>query len=264
MRITQRLGLNRIKTKRENIESINQERFRNQERKNHSLNSSDKSVLSKKQTQPEQELFPLLKTEESIFKEYLLDKEARVLVAGCGTGRIPFHLIRRGFSKIVAFDIIPDVIEIARKINPNIDFRVMDATNLKELETESFDLVIFPYNGIDYIYPTEKRRKAFSEINRVLKRGGRFIFSSHNSRLISYRRIPLFLRTLLSGLLYTGYYVNYGEHGFIITKYSSIGQVRKELTTCGFKETKIKGDFSSTLTNYFFCKYCYYITQKKQ
>jgi len=258
MKITQRLGLNRINVKKENIETVNQERFKTQEKRDHHPDQSEKS-----KSYFEQDLFPLLKTEEFIFREYLRNKEAKILVAGCGTGRIPFHLLRMGFTKIVAFDIIPEVIQIAKKIEPSLDFRVLDATNLNEFNAESFDLVIFPYNGIDYIHPIEKRKKALREIHRILNVGGQFIFSSHNSRLISYKKIPVLLRTLLSGLLFTGYYVNYGEHGFIITKYSSIGRIKKELAGCGFKDIHVKGDFSSTVRNYVSCKYCHYIAKKE-
>ena len=43
----------------------------------------------------------------------------------------------------------------------------------------TFDLVIFSYNGIDYVAHVD-RLKILAEIRRVLKRGGVFFFSSHN------------------------------------------------------------------------------------
>ena len=54
-----------------------------------------------------------------------------------------------------------------------------DASNLG-LKDNSFDVVIFSFNGIDYIYPYIKRLAALKEIRRVLKTNGLFIFSSHN------------------------------------------------------------------------------------
>jgi len=40
------------------------------------------------------------------------------------------------------------------------------------------------FNGLDYVMPDASRQVALSEIRRVLKVGGVFIFSSHNPRAI--------------------------------------------------------------------------------
>ena len=44
---------------------------------------------------------------------------------------------------------------------------------------ESFDFILFSFNGIDYI-PHEDRLIALQEIKRVCKKGGFFCFSAHN------------------------------------------------------------------------------------
>jgi SAM-dependent methyltransferase len=40
------------------------------------------------------------------------------------------------------------------------------------------------FNGFDYVMPDSSRRAALSEVRRVLKVGGVFIFSSHNPRAV--------------------------------------------------------------------------------
>lgn len=54
-----------------------------------------------------------------------------------------------------------------------------DARDLRSHRTESYDLVLFSYNGLDYISHLDRIR-ALREIFRVLKRGGFFAFSTHN------------------------------------------------------------------------------------
>src|SRR5438270_5325372 len=52
------------------------------------------------------------------------------------------------------------------------------------LPNASSDVVVFAFNGIDYVLPDEARRRCFEHVHRVLKHGGVFIFSSHNPRAV--------------------------------------------------------------------------------
>lgn len=73
---------------------------------------------------------------------------------------------------------------------PSGGFHVCDVRQMDRFGTGSFDLVLFSYNGIGYVdHPG--RLKALSEINRVLKPGGVFIFSAHNySSMVRFLKIP--------------------------------------------------------------------------
>ena len=102
---------------------------------------------------------------------------SNVLEIACGTGRVTRHL-RRYFKppvKLTASDFSNDMLEVAKSVlsHPSIDFRVEDAQDLS-FPDNSFDLVIC-YFGLMFL--TDKP-KGIKEALRVLKPGGRFIFST--------------------------------------------------------------------------------------
>lgn len=117
--------------------------------------------------------------EEEVFSRFLRPGK-NLLEVGCGAGRVSFLLGSR-FRAIDAFDLVPEMIEAARerlKTEPApIRFSVGDVTAI-DAPHAAYDNVIFSYNGIESI-PTEALRiKALSEIHRVLKPKGRFVFST--------------------------------------------------------------------------------------
>jgi ubiquinone/menaquinone biosynthesis C-methylase UbiE len=62
---------------------------------------------------------------------------------------------------------------------PQASFEIADARDMSQFEDNSFDFILFSFNGIDYVSHTD-RLKVFQEISRVGKSGGHFCFSSHN------------------------------------------------------------------------------------
>ena len=64
----------------------------------------------------------------------------------------------------------------------SVSFQVSDATNMATFHDGEFDVVMFSFNGMDY--DPEGRLAALREISRVLKPGGVFIFSAHNTRAL--------------------------------------------------------------------------------
>lgn len=116
--------------------------------------------------------------EDALTKRYFRDTERRLLVLGCGAGRVLPPLRKRGFE-IDAIDIEPDMIEAAKKRcpDPAIHFSVQDAAHLN-FRDKTFAYVFFPFHGIDYVLPDIYA--AVSEAARVLSDDGIFIFNSHN------------------------------------------------------------------------------------
>jgi len=68
-----------------------------------------------------------------------------------------------------------------------LEFLVADAADLSLFPDASFDVVVFSFNGIDYVLPDERRRCCLKHIYRILKAGGVVIFSSHNPRSVVIR-----------------------------------------------------------------------------
>jgi SAM-dependent methyltransferase len=103
-----------------------------------------------------------------------------LLDVGCGTGRLSFLLADR-CAPVDAFDIVPEVIASAKRRLAHeggpLRFFVADATNIPA-PSGVYDNVIFGYNGIEGIPTPALREKALREIHRVLRRGGRFVFST--------------------------------------------------------------------------------------
>ena len=99
------------------------------------------------------------------------------LEIGCGAG-VGAEVIAEQFGaqKVIAADIDPEQIELARKnlipeLKEKIEFKVEDAMALDEPD-ETFDAVF----SFGVLHHMEDWRKAVREISRVLKRGGEFFF----------------------------------------------------------------------------------------
>lgn len=119
---------------------------------------------------PEQTIFDILKPE--------LPK-MRMLDIGIGAGRTTLHFAPSS-SDYVGIDYAQNMVDVCTQRFPEQErFRLGDARSMPEFEDNSFDFALFSYNGIDYI-DHAGRMKALLEINRVLKKGGYFAFSTHN------------------------------------------------------------------------------------
>ena len=123
--------------------------------------------------------------ERLLFDSFIAPGSA-ILDLGVGGGRTTRYLAERA-SFYVGVDYSAAMVKACRQKFPQLDFRIADAANLSEFREESFDAVIFAFNGIDYVFPSEGRRACLQHIHRVLRRNGCFIFSSHNPRAVLVR-----------------------------------------------------------------------------
>jgi len=103
-----------------------------------------------------------------------------VLEIACGTGRLTKHL-REHLPvpiRLVASDFSADMLAVAKKVlnDDTIEYKEADAQNLP-FEDNSFDMVLMQF-GIMFV---PDKDKAFSEIYRVLKPGGKLYFTAWES-----------------------------------------------------------------------------------
>jgi len=111
-----------------------------------------------------------------------ISKEANVLEVGCGTGYYGVYLADK-CSSYTGLDITPGNIallneKIAKLGLTNVTGIVGDATNMSELASESYDVVLS--FGPIYHLPPAERELVFAESKRLCKTGGIVMFAYIN------------------------------------------------------------------------------------
>lgn len=96
---------------------------------------------------------------------------ARVLDAGCGTGRVAVELARRGVE-VVGVDVDPDLLAVARAKAPELTWVQAGLADLDLGRT--FDLVVMAGNVIGFVAPDD-RPAAVSGCAAHLAPGGRLV-----------------------------------------------------------------------------------------
>jgi SAM-dependent methyltransferase len=101
-----------------------------------------------------------------------------ILDIGVGAGRTTAHLM--AISKdYVGIDYSEKMIRLCGERFADATLMVCDARNMSVFGDEQFAAVFCCYNAIDEV-PEPDRILILKEVNRVLKRDGAFVFSSHN------------------------------------------------------------------------------------
>jgi SAM-dependent methyltransferase len=100
-------------------------------------------------------------------------KGKKILDFGCGTGIYAKLLTKKG-AKVKGFDISKEMIKVAKKENPKLDLKV--GSGYKIPFNEKFDIVLSSL----VVHYLDDWDKMFKQVNRVLKKGGYFIFSTGN------------------------------------------------------------------------------------
>jgi len=119
----------------------------------------------------------------------LISNEVRdkaILDIGVGGGRTVEAL--RALSKnYIGVDYSPEMVSLCQKQFPEVDFRHADARDLSQFEDNSFSLVVFACEGICMVdHPG--RLKIMSEVLRILKPKGIFVFSTFNQESHAHNR----------------------------------------------------------------------------
>ena len=110
---------------------------------------------------------------------YPTTQSQKALDLGCGTGTTAFVLSKLGFS-VTGIDISETAIQMGRDLakqqNLDIQFVIDDLLKIKNLR-EKFDL-IYDSHCLHCIVFDEDRKKAFSEIRKLLNPSGLFILDT--------------------------------------------------------------------------------------
>ena len=203
-------------------------------------------------------LFPSEKVLFEKFAEKISGK--KVLDIGIGGGRTTDY-----FSKIkcdyTGVDYIADFSKLVSEKYKNLSIKQCDARNMKMFSDNTFDFILFSFNGIDNM-DDEGRIAIFKEIARVLKPDGVFMFSTHNKDYKYFNKMPWhekwsfklnFIKLCLVVLksyprhlkmkkheFHTSDYsiINDTAHEFnVLTYYISILKQKEQLQSIGFKNT---------------------------
>ena len=97
----------------------------------------------------------------------------RALDFGCGTGRSTRFLQRQGFHAI-GVDIAPPMLEHARALDADGDYRLVTAENLIDLGAGSFDLILAAFT-FDNIPTDAAKTQSLRALRQLLAPGGRLI-----------------------------------------------------------------------------------------
>jgi ubiquinone/menaquinone biosynthesis C-methylase UbiE len=198
--------------------------------------SFDKDAIVRKYSK-DSYLFP---SERSMLRELKSHPKRSMLDLGVGAGRTT-QFFAPLFDRYIGLDLSRKMIKAARETHKNHEFIVGDAASLP-FPDNSFDFVLFSYNGIDYL-THKKRLSALREIRRVMKKGSSFLFSTHN---INGKEPIRSLRTAAFALIRTailprkGWAIIRDGTGMfrIRTYYISPTEQLKQLDRAGFRDVR--------------------------
>jgi SAM-dependent methyltransferase len=220
--------------------------------------------------------------EQVLFEKYI-PLGADVLDLGVGGGRTTRYLSERA-GTYVGIDYSEEMIGACRAKYPDKKFLVMDASDMSPLADNSFDVVVFSFNGLSYLHPHSKRKECLAECKRLLREGGVFIFSLPNSRSLFARfkranKSPS--RTLLGILAGVGAnlnrigsrlvsvpfwwgagYMRLDAHGGLLTYLAAPDHVVRELKLFGFWGRAICHDDFPQPHRYCVTRWYYYVFRK--
>lgn len=211
---------------------------------------SSESSIERYTEQVYEDLYP---HEEAVIDAYFTRRDATVLDLGCGAGRTVRHLLERGFD-VVGLDISEPMTRRGSDLLPESPFVTATASDLPFRDGE-FQYILFSFNGLDYLEPASDRRRALREIERVLKPGGMFAFSSHNSWITlpanptkpgSWLQLCRFwISNWRQNQLTTRYKHYPSSYGTPKTYYINPAAQKRQLRDHGFEVVDVRGRFGS-------------------
>jgi ubiquinone/menaquinone biosynthesis C-methylase UbiE len=102
--------------------------------------------------------------------------EIKILDVGCGAGGVLRNFMRYGAQpeNLYGIDLLPDRINLAKRLSPNINFKCGNASRLP-YENQTFDIVI-QFTVFTSVLDSTMKNKISKEMLRVLKTGGSILW----------------------------------------------------------------------------------------
>jgi SAM-dependent methyltransferase len=129
----------------------------------------------------------LWKSEQQLIERFFTDKNALLLEAGCGAGRVTIGLWTLGYRRLVAFDFAEELVDQARALAEEraatIPIHHADATRPltpTPLGETTFDGALFMFNGLMQIPGRENRRAALTNLAAACRPGAPLLFTTHD------------------------------------------------------------------------------------
>lgn len=215
------------------------------------------------------EIEGLTPPETAALQHITINENDPILDLGVGGGRTVRPLL--DISKdYLGVDYVEEMVEVCRQKYPGCRFEQGDARKLEQFDDDSFQMVFFSMNGISMV-DHYGRLQILSEVHRILKPGGYFLFSTYNIDSEDHRKLlhlPRFqfstnpIRTLVRCARFTrnllisiNNRVRYRRHEIHTAEYSiindrchnystmlyyiSLEEQKKQLVETGFDEETI-------------------------
>jgi len=165
----------------------------------------------------------------------LVPQGSRILDVGCGTGQQVKMYKQLGLEP-VGVEPAPHMREVAQRSNPGVP--ILQGTVLDlPLPDESFDVVV-AIEVLRYLDRADWNR-AFSEILRVLRPGGRLLVTMRNRYALDGFFLYDRLRKLVLGAL--------GREPGLYHEFTTPAQVRRELKAVGAQDVSCSGNMFAPL-----------------
>ena len=121
-------------------------------------------------------------SEQKLISTYFTHAD-RILELGCGGGRVGLGMWHLGYQNVLLSDFSAEMVEIAQSVlqqsGVGLKVEIADACDLPYPD-QSFDGVIFAFNGLMCLRGRADRLRALPEIHRILKHKGRFLFTAND------------------------------------------------------------------------------------